>query len=136
MKILTSPFQLDGCQCRLKLDPGELQTLLVEKLEKKFQKKSKFLDQQSGDLSIGGRFVEIDEGNFAMHFMLAFLGKAWIAGHIQVQHNGQILVDEPFRVSATCSCFTSGSPQLRYDIEVLANQIVKKTIKALKQSGV
>jgi len=136
MNILASPFQLEGCQCRLKFDPRELQTLLLENVEKKFQKKSKFFDQHSGDLSVGGTFTEIDEGNFALHFMLAFLGKAWIAGHMQVQHNGQILVDEPFRVSAVCSCFTPGKSQLRYDIQVLADQVVKKTMKAMKQSGV
>ncbi len=132
MNVEVASFQLDGCQCRLKFDPQELQSLLTEKLQKKFAKKEKALDAYAGDLVVGGAFTEIDEGNFALHFMLAFLGKAWIAGQIRVQHDGRMLVDEPFRISATCAAFTGGRGQLKQDIEVLSGQMVKKTMKALR----
>lgn len=132
MNVEITPFQLDGCQCRLKFDPKELQSLLTEKLQKKFAKKEKALSAHAGDLVVEGAFTEIDEGNFALHFMLAFLGKAWIAGHMRTQHDGRILIDEPFRISATCSAFTGGKGQLKQDIEVLSNQILKKTMKAIK----
>lgn len=132
MNVELAPFQLTGCQCRLKFDPKELQSLLDEKLHKKFAKKEKALSKYTGDLAVGGAFTEIDEGNFALHFMLAFLGKAWISGQMRVEHDGRILVDEPFRISATCSAFTGGKSQLKTDIDVLSNQVVKKTMKALK----
>ncbi len=134
MNVEITPFQLDGCQCRLKFDPKELQSLLNDVLHKRVGTKSKFFDQQDGDASIGGSFTEIDEGNFALHFMLAFLGKAWIAGQIQVKHNGNVLIDEPFRISKTFAALTPGKGQLKGDIKFLADDIVKRTIKALKKA--
>ena len=130
MNVDIRPFDLNGCKCRLKSDPKELQQLLSEQITTKLRKKSKVLDNMSGDLLIGGRFTEIDEGNFALHFMLAFLGKAWVAGHITVQYNGNGLVHEPFRMCRTFSAFTNGRHQLRGDTKFVADLVVKKTIAA------
>jgi hypothetical protein len=64
--------------------------------------------------------------------MLAFLGKASLACHVRVLRDGQTILDEPFKASATCAAFTPGRGQLKYDVQVIADQVVKKTIKALK----
>ena len=134
MNVEVLPFQLDGCQCRLKFDPKELQILVYEEINKKIAKQAKYLDQHMGDLKIGGRFTEIDEGNFALHFMLAFLGKAWISGQMQVAFNGKALINEPFRISNTYAAFTAGKGQLTGDAKYLGDQVVKKTVKALKKT--
>ncbi|MCA9124875.1 MAG: hypothetical protein H6822_09215 [Planctomycetaceae bacterium] len=134
MNIEIVPFRLEGCQCRLKFDPKEVQSALDAELRKRVNKNAKFLDTLEGELSITGAFTEIDEGNFALHFMLAFLGKAWIAGQIQVKHNGNALIDEPFRISKTFSAFTGGRSQLNGDAKYLAGDIVKRTVKALKRA--
>ena len=133
MNLQISPFQLHGCQCRIKFDPKELQSLLDDELKKGFGKHKKYLDSRSGELTVTGGFSEIDEGNFALHFMLALLGKAWIAGHMRVEFNGQALLDEPFRIRNTYAAFTGPKGQLKGDTKYLAGQIVKKSIKALKQ---
>lgn len=132
MNTTVSRFQLEGCQCRLKLDPRELQTLLDEEIRKKLDKNAKVLDKTNGTLVIDGRFSEIDEGNFALHFLLAFLGKAWIAGNMRATIDGQTIVDEPFRISKTFAAFTNGKGQLKGDIKFLADQVVKKTLKQVK----
>jgi polyisoprenoid-binding protein YceI len=116
----------------LKSDPKELQELLQKELETKVRKKAKHLGGENGDLEITGAFTEIDEGNFALHFMLAFLGKAHISCRAKVVHNGQQILDEDLTASATLSCFTGGRAQLKYDTKVIADQVVKKTIKAMK----
>lgn len=126
-------FTLDGCQCRLKFDPRELQELLHQQLQEKAGKNKKHFDKMSGDLVIDGAFTEIDEGNFALHFMLAFLGKARLACRAQVTCNGDSIVNEVFAASATCSCFTPGKSQLKYDTKLIADQVIKKTIKAIKK---
>ena len=133
MNVVVTPFQLEGCKCRLKFDPKEIQTALDEAIKKRVSKNSKALDKLSGDLSIGGKFTEIDEGNFALHFMLAFLGKAWISGQIQVVFNGKTVVDEPFRISKTFAAFTGGKAQLKGDAKFLGDSVVKKAVKAIKQ---
>ena len=133
MKLLVSPFQLNGCKCRLKFDPKELQELLVSELQKKLGKKSRFLNGIDGELSVDGEFQEIDEGNFALHFLLAFLGKAWISGHYCVSWNNERLIDEPFHLKKTFAAFTNGRGQLSGDVKFRADLIVKRTIKALKQ---
>ena len=133
MNVVVSPFQLEGCKCRVKFDPKEIQTALDEAIKKRIGKNSKALNKLSGDLSIGGRFSEIDEGNFALHFMLAFLGKAWISGQIQVVFNGKTIVEEPFRISKTFAAFTGGKAQLKGDAKFLADSVVKKAVKAIKQ---
>ncbi len=126
MNVEVTPFQLNGCQCRIKFDPKELQTLLDTEIRKKLGKNSKHLDRLSGSLSIGGAFTEIDEGNFAIHFMLAFIGKAWIAGRMLVRYNNLTIVDQPFHISRLFSSFTGGKSQLRGDIKYLADLVVKK----------
>lgn len=117
MNVEVAPFQLNGCRCRLKFDPKELQVIVHEEISKKIAKQTKYLDQYNGDLRIGGVFTEIDEGNFALHFMLAFLGKAWISGQMQVAFNGKALIDEPFRISNTYAAFTAGKGQLKGDAQ-------------------
>jgi len=69
----------------------------------------KHFDKINGNLVIDGAFTEIDEGNFALHFMLALLGKARIVCRVQVSNDGNAIVDEVVRMSATCSCFTPGT---------------------------
>jgi len=98
----------------------------------KFEKNTKHFKQGNGDLVISGIFTAIDEGNFALHFMLAFLGKASLSCQAKVVNKGQVILDEPFRAAATCSCFTNGRKQLKYDVQVIADQIVKKTVKLIK----
>lgn len=132
MKVKVERFTLEGCQCRIKSDPKELQSLLYQKIRDKVGKKQKQFSASDGELTITGSFTEIDGGNFALHFMLAFLGKASIACRVQVAAEGRVLLDEPLRASATCACFTPGSSQLKTDVNVLADQIVKKAIKAIK----
>ena len=132
MNVEIQPFKLDGCQCRLKFDPKEVQSALDEALNKSFSKKSKKFDRHEGDLQVTGSFSEIDEGNFALHFMLAFLGKAMMAGQMQVTHNGNVLLQEPFRLNKTFAAFTNGKGQLKGNAKFLADDIVKKTLKALK----
>lgn len=133
MNVTITPFQLDGCNCRLKFDPKELQEFLHEDLTKKVARKSKVLDRMNGELTVQGTFTEIDEGNFALHLMLAFLGKAWISGTYQVSYNGEPLLQESFRMNKTFAVFTNGRGQLKGDIKILNDQIVKKTLKALKK---
>jgi hypothetical protein len=132
MNVQVDRFQLEGCRCRLKFDPKELQELLYEKITNKVRKKSKQFSRGEGELQITGRFTEIDEGNYALHFMLAFLGKARLACHVRVLLDGQPIIDEPLKASATCAAFTPGRGQLKTDVQVIADQVVKKTIKALK----
>lgn len=131
MNVQVNRFALEGCQCRLKFDPKELQELLHHELEKRVAKKAKHFQKADGELVISGAFTEIDEGNFALHFMLAFLGKARIACRATAIRDGQRILDEVLSVSATCSCFTGGRSQLRYDTQVIADKVVKKAIKAL-----
>lgn len=132
MNVQVHRFTLEGCQCRLKFDPKELQDLLHHKLEEKVHRNRKHFSKADGDLAITGAFTEIDEGNFALHFMLAFLGKARIACRAKVMRNGQRILDEVLSASATCACFTPGRSQLKYDTKLIADQVVKKTIKAIK----
>lgn len=132
MNVDVSPFQLEGCQCRLKFDPTELQTLLQDELNKRVGKKAKFFEPLGGELVIEGRFTEIDEGNFALHFLLAFLGKAWISGNYRVRQDGEEILNESFHLNKTFAAFTNGKGQLKGDVKILADQIVKKTIKTLK----
>lgn len=134
MNLQIAPFQLNGCQCRVKFDPKELQKLLDDELKRGFDKHTKYLNSRQGELTVTGGFSEIDEGNFALHFMLAFLGKAWIAGHMRVELNDQPLIDEPFRIQNTYAAFTGPLGQLKGDTKHLASQLVKKSIKALKQT--
>lgn len=132
MKVTVERFQLEGCQCRLKFDPKELQELLHQRITKKVGKNAKHFNQGDGKLVIAGSFTEIDEGNFALHLMLMFLGKASLVCRAKVTRNGQDVLDEAFRASATCACFTGGRSQLKCDVNLIANKVVKKTIKALK----
>ena len=132
MNVQVDRFQLEGCRCRLKFDPKELQELLHQRLSNKVRKKLKRFSAEEGELKITGAFTEIDEGNFALHFMLAFLGKARLACRVRVLRDGQPILDEEIKASATCAAFTPGRGQLKYDVQVIADQVVKKTIKALK----
>jgi hypothetical protein len=132
MKVTVERFQLEGCQCRLKFDPKELQELLYQKITEKVGKNEKHFNQVDSEFVISGAFTEIDEGNFALHLMLAFIGKASLTCRVKVTRNGQNIFDEPFRASATCACFTGGKSQLKCDVNVIADQLIKKTIKALK----
>jgi hypothetical protein len=43
------------------------------------------------------------------------------------------IVNEVFAASATCSCFTPGKSQPKYDTKLIADQVIKKTIKAIKK---
>lgn len=132
MNVQINRFTLEGCQCRIKFDPKELQELLHNRLRERVGKNTKRFDKISGELVISGAFTEIDEGNFALHFMLAFLGKARLACRANVLFNGKTLLDELLTVSAMCSCFTGSKSQLKYDTKLLADQIIKKTIKSLR----
>lgn len=132
MNVDIQPFALEGCKCRIKFDPRELQTRLVEELQKQVKRNSKLLNAKDGNLRISGSFTEIDEGNFALHFMLAFLGKAWITGSYKAELNGTPIVQENYRISGTFAAFTAGKGQLKGDITILAGQIMKKTVIALK----
>lgn len=132
MNIQINRFALEGCQCRIKFDPKELQELLHQQLQEKADKNTKHLNKAGGELIVSGAFIEIDEGNFALHFMLAFLGKARLACRAKVLSDGKTLLDEVLTASATCSCFTPGKSQLKYDTKLVADQVIKKTIKALK----
>ncbi len=129
-----SPFKLEGCQCRLKFHPEEIQRTPDETIRNRITKQSKLLDAINGNLTIDGSFIEIDEGNFALHFMLAFLGKAWIAGQFRVTNNGSTLIDEPFRISNTFAAFSGGKTQLKGNAKYLGEQIVKRTIKAIRNA--
>lgn len=135
MNIQVARFQLEGCQCRLKFDPKVLQELLYEKIEAKVNKKSKFFNKENGELRISGAFTAIDEGNFALHLMLAFIGKASLACRVCVTQNDQPLFDEEFIASVTTTCFTGGQSQLKQDVNSIADQVVKKTIKTIKALG-
>jgi hypothetical protein len=126
MNVQVARFQLDGCRCRLNFH---------QKLTDRARKISKRFGAGGGELTITGAFTEIDEGNFALHFMLAFLGKASLACHVRVLRDGRAILDEPLRASATCAAFTPGRGQLKYDAQVIADQIVKKTIKALQAAN-
>ena len=132
MKVTVERFALEGCQCRIKSDPEELQSLLHQKITDKIGKKQKHFDQLDGELAITGAFTEIDGGNFAMHLMLAFLGKASISYWVEILYDGRPLVNEQLRASATCACFTPGGSQLKTDVNLIADQVVKKAIKAVK----
>jgi hypothetical protein len=132
MTMQITRFTLEGCQCRLKFDPKELQELLHKQLQEKAVKNTKHFNKAGGELVISGTFIEIDEGNFALHFMLAFLGKARLACRAKVLCNGRSLLDEVLTASATCACFTPGKSQLKYDVTLIADQVIKKTIKALR----
>lgn len=132
MQLDIHPFQLEGCQCRLKFDPVELQELLSSELHKKLGKKAKVLDKHDGTLTVEGHFTEIDEGNFALHFMLALLGKAWVAGDYRVSLDGNVLVEDAFFMKRTFAAFTNGKGQLKGDTKFVADEIVKKTVKAVK----
>lgn len=135
MKVTVEPFQLEGCQCRLKSDPKELQERLHQRITELVGKTGKHFNQGDGDLVIAGAFTEIDEGNFALHFMLAFLGKASLACSVTVTRNDQTLWNEALTASATCACFTGGRSQLKCDVNLIADQVIRKTIKALKALG-
>ena len=132
MQLDIHPFHLKGCECRLKFDPVELQELLEDEIHKKLGKKAKLLDQHHGTLTIQGRFTEIDEGNFALHLMLAFLGKAWVAGDYRVKLDDTVLVEDSFHMKRTFAAFTNGRGQLKGDTKFVAAEIVKKTVKAVK----
>jgi hypothetical protein len=133
MNVQINRFTLESCQCRLKFDPKELQELLDQQLREKVDKNTKHLSNTDGDLTISGAFTEIDEGNFALHLMLAFLGKARLVCRAKVSRNSETIFDEVLSASATCACFTSGRSQLKYDTKLVADQVIKKTIKALKK---
>ena len=81
---------------------------------------------------VEGAFESINEGNFALHFMCAFLGKASITGRYHVHCDGQTLVQESFQISKTFAAFSGPKTQLKGDIKFLAGDIVKKTLKACK----
>lgn len=132
MNVQINRFTLEGCQCRLKFDPKELQELLHEQLQEKAGKNTKHFDRAGGEIVIAGAFTEIDEGNFALHLMLAFLGKARLACRAKVLCNGKVILDESLTASATCACFTPGKSQLKYDAKLIADQVIKKTVKALR----
>ena len=135
MNVQVDRFQLEGCRCRLKFDPKEIQELVYQRLTDRVRKKSKQFGAGAGELKITGAFTEIDEGNFALHVMLAFLGKARLACQVRVLRDGRTILDEAFKMSATCAWFTPGRGQLKYDAQLIADQVVKKTIKALKAMG-
>lgn len=132
MSVQINRFTLEGCQCRLKFDPKELQELLHQQLQEKAGKNTKHFDRAGGEIVIAGGFTEIDEGNFALHLMLAFLGKARLACRAKVSCNGKVILDETLTASATCACFTPGKSQLKYDTKLIADQVIKKTVKALR----
>jgi len=132
MKVTVEQFALEGCQCRIKSDPKELQVLLHQKITDKIGKKQKKFEQPDGELAITGSFTKIDGGNFALHLMLAFLGKASISCRLKVLSDGRTILDEPLKASATCACFIPGGSQLKTDVNLIADQVVKKTLKAVK----
>jgi hypothetical protein len=131
-KVTVQRFQLEGCQCRVKFDPQELQELLYQKILRAIDKKKKQFNLSDGQFLVTGSFKKIDEGNFALHFMLAFLGKASLECEAKVFRNGQILLNEAIQASAACTVFTSPRSQLKYDVQIIADQIIKKTLKADK----
>jgi hypothetical protein len=116
----------------VKFDPKELQELLHKKIIAKVRKSTKRLNQGHGELAIAGSFVEIDEGNMALHCMLAFLGKARLVCRAQVTRNGHSVLDEVLKASATCAWFTGPRAQLKCNVNLIATKVVKKTVKALK----
>lgn len=132
MSINVSPFQLNGCRCKLKSDPVVLQTMLRDLLIKNLQKKSKVLDKLNGPINVTGKFTEIDQGNYALHLLLIFLGKAWIAGSYKVDVNGQTLVEKDFRLSGLFPWYVGIKGQLNGNIKNLATQITTATTKAAK----
>jgi len=132
MQIIATEFQLQGCRCRLKFDPKELQQLLVQRLEGRFAKDKKLKNSDKDTMSVSGRFLEIDEGNLALHIMLAFLGKPKIACEAEVKVDDKILWKEPIEFSTSGTCFHSMRALLKSDIDLLANDILKRTTKALK----
>jgi len=64
--------------------------------------------------------------------MCAFLGKAWIRGQFRVIYNGQLVAEDEFHHKKVFAAFTNGKGQLKGDINFLAGDILKKTLKALK----
>ena len=133
MAVTVHPFTLEGCRCRIKFDPKELQAVLHEELNKKAQKKEDKLGSPGDNIDFKGAFLRIDEGNFALHFMLAFLGKASMECRVLVSQNGKPILDETITMAATCAAFSPPKSQLKTDAKMIADKIVKLTLKRVKE---
>jgi hypothetical protein len=132
MNLNNQPFQLDGCECRIKFDPVEMQTYLHQQFQKQLDKNRKYLQTRNGELAIDGRFILIDGGNYAFHLMLAFLGKAILTCHVRATVDGKTILDEPFTLSAVSPAWSPPKSQLKADASILAGKAVKKIIAKLK----
>ena len=133
MGLTVHPFTLEGCRCRIKFDPKEIQAHLHSELSKKAEKKQDRLCAPGDNMEIQGAFLNIDEGNFALHFMLAFLGKASMECRVLVNLNAKTILDETITMAATCAAFSPPKSQLKTDAKFVADQVIKKTLKRIKE---
>jgi hypothetical protein len=132
VQVEVKPFQLEGARCRLKFDPKELQQLLHQKLQERFAKNKKIPGFVGSRLGVAGRFVNIDEGNLALHIMCAFIGKPKISCMVVVQVDGDVIVQQQFDAATSGTCFSSIRALLKGNVNLLARAIVNRTVKALK----
>ena len=133
MNVRVKPFELEGCACKIKFDPKELRGRLAQGLQEKFEKSngvSLVREETEGEVLVTGRFLRIDDGNFALHFMLAFIGKPSVECAVKAMRDGRLLFEETVRTSPKGTCFHSMRALLKLAVDKMADKIVKQVVKA------